>query len=138
MSGALAIRNPNPQDIGMEAPNNGVTVPPSDFDRTGISAEALLGRAIADFKIDRDHWQRARQEMAEMFDLVAGNQWSEEDLQILADQLRPAITFNRIGPLVNAISGMEINNRQETRYEPRQLGAAGVDDVLTGAAQWVR
>lgn len=76
--------------------------------------------------------------MAECYDLVAGNQWSEDDLQILADQLRPAITFNRIGPLVNAISGMEINNRQETRYEPRQLGAAGVDDVLTGAAQWVR
>ncbi len=138
MSTSLAIRNPNPQDIGGEFPNDGITNPPVDFDRTELTPEGLLARAVADYRIDRDHWQRSREEIAEMFDLVAGNQWSEEDLQILADQLRPALTFNRIGPLVDAVEGMEINNRQETRYEPRQLGAAAVDDVLTGAAQWVR
>ena len=90
------------------------------------------------YKTSRDHWQEQRQEMAEMFDLRAGHQWSDEDLQRLSDQMRPAITFNRIGPFLDAVSGMEINNRQEVVYMPRQVGASGVNDLLTSAAQWVR
>lgn len=57
---------------------------------------------------------------------------------ILDDQSRPVIQFNRIAPFLDAVGGLEINNRQETQYSPRQVGASGVNDVLTGAAQWAR
>src|SRR6185437_10982446 len=98
----------------------------------------LLPRIIGWYKIARDHWQEWRQEAAECFDLVAGHQWSEDDLEILRDQMRPAVTFNRIQPFVDVVGGLEVNNRQETQYFPRQLGAAGVNELFTGAAKWSR
>ena len=72
------------------------------------------------------------------YDYVAGHQWDEEDLEILRDQGRPAVTFNRIGPFVDGVSGLEIGNRQTTQYYPRQVGKAGINEMLTGAAQWAR
>lgn len=132
-------RNPNPDSTPLDgAPVQGVSIPSSDLRLKGMDPEELLARFIAWHKIDRDAFQPMRQEMAEMFDFTAGHQWTDEDLQILQDQMRPAITFNRIGPFIDAVGGMEINNRQETRYAPRTVGDSGVDDLLTGAAQWVR
>jgi hypothetical protein len=86
----------------------------------------------------RDHWHDWRKEAEGNYDFVAGHQWQEEDLDTLREQMRPAITFNRIGPFVDALNGLEIGNRQDTRYIPRQLGASGVNELLTNAAQWVR
>ena len=48
------------------------------------------------------------------------------------------MTFNMTDKFVDAVGGMEINNRTETTYLPRQVGASGVNDLLTSAAQWVR
>lgn len=76
--------------------------------------------------------------MSEAFDLRAGHQWTDEDAQILADQLRPAITFNMTDKFIDGVGGLEINNRLETVYLPRQVGASGVSDLLTSAGQWVR
>lgn len=78
------------------------------------------------------------EEAEESYDLVAGNQWSDEDKQAMEDMLRPAITFNRVGPFVDAVSGLEISNRQEVRFIPREVGDVGVNDLLTSAADWVR
>jgi hypothetical protein len=57
---------------------------------------------------------------------------------LLREQLRPVVTFNRIGPFIDSVAGHEINNRTETRYIPRQVGATGVADLETSAAKWVR
>lgn len=137
---SITISNPNPQTEPNDgAPMEGAHVPSVEsLSSRSLDKVELLERIIRWHRQDRDHFQRFRQEAAEMYDFRAGNQWTDEDLSILADQLRPAITFNRIGPFVDAVGGLEINNRQETRYSPRQVGNAGVDDVLTGAAQWVR
>jgi len=137
--------NPDPQATPNDgAPQAGTSNGPATesdppADMAGPDLEALLQRIIDDFyKPARDHWQQWQEEAAELYDFVAGHQWAEEDLQILRDQMRPAVTFNRIGPYVDSVSGMEINNRQETQYVPRQLGAQGINDLLTGTAQWVR
>ena len=138
-----APRNPNPESQPQDgAPTAGTSNGPVVADamaENGPDLEALLERIISDFyKPARDHWQRWSQEASELYDFVAGHQWSEEDLEILRNQTRPAITFNRIGPFVDSVSGMEINNRQETQYVPRQIGQQGVNDLLSGTAQWVR
>lgn len=140
--------NPDPQHVALDgSPESGQSLPQADeeakpnplgkYDNPEELAK-LLERAIVDYKSSRDHFQEWRQEASECYDFVASHQWSEEDKQVLADQSRPAITFNRIGPFIDSVCGLEIGNRQDTQYIPRQIGSSGVNDLLTAAAQWVR
>lgn len=86
----------------------------------------------------RDHTSTWRNEARESYDFVAGNQWDSEDVAILQDQSRPAVVFNRVQRTLNAVTGTQIQNRQETRFFPRELGDTGVNEVLSAAAEWVR
>lgn len=90
------------------------------------------------FKAGRDASQKWRIEARMCFDFVAGTQWDENDKEILRLANRPVITFNRVGTVVDSVAGLEVTNRQEVRYIPRQLGASGVNDLLTSAGKWCR
>lgn len=98
----------------------------------------VRARAKAFLRRARSHSARWRVEAREDYDFGAGKQWSDEDENRLKEQLRPVVTFNRVGPVLDAVSGSEVSNRQEVRYIPRELGDAGVNEILTGAAEWVR
>ena len=75
-------------------------------------------------------------EARECFDLVAGEQWSDEDKARLEEMGRPAVVFDRIAPVVDSVCGSEVSNRQQVQYIPRQAGDSGVNELLTaGAAQ---
>lgn len=112
--------------------------------RDGSDSEAVgknddLTRKLKTWiKKDMTHVSKWRKEAREDFNFYAGNQWSEQDLNELRAKLRPALTFNRIAPLVNAITGSEINNRREVRYIPREQGDAQANEVLSAAAEWFR
>lgn len=90
------------------------------------------------YRDSRDHTADWREEARESYDMAAGTQWSSTDLQLLEDQKRPAVTFNRIARTLNAIVGTQVSNRQETRYIPRELGDQQVNEILTAAADWAR
>lgn len=94
-------------------------------------AQRLLAQSVA----KRRQW---RADAREDFAFVAGHQWSEDDASQMDQALRPRTTFNNIAPVADAIAGHEVANRQEVSYLPRQAGAAGVNEVLTAAAEWVR
>lgn len=79
-----------------------------------------------------------RDESRDNYDMVAGKQWDEEDEAALKAQGRAAVVFNRLGTIIDAVSGSEVNNRQEVRYIPREIGDVAANEVLTSAAQWVR
>lgn len=87
---------------------------------------------------DIEHVNEWREQAREDFDFYNGRQWAEEDLAVLKEQRRPVMTFNRIAPLVNAIVGAERNNKREVQFQPRQMGAAIPNELLTGAAEWFR
>lgn len=102
------------------------------------ATDDLTQKLISWFKQDIPHVLEWRKEAREDFQFYANDQWSEEDRNFLREQNRPAMTFNRIAPLVNAVTGSEINNRREVRYIPRQMGAAEANEVLTNAGEWFR
>lgn len=83
-------------------------------------------------------------EAKECFGFVAGRsvkgegQWPGNSWQEMIDSGRQPIEFNRCGPIIDSICGMEVNNRQETKYLPRTEGDAEVDERLTSLADWAR
>ncbi len=101
-------------------------------------ASDLASEISKSIKVDKEHIQAWRNEAKECYDFEASHQWSVDDLAKLEEQGRPAVVFNRVARTVNAVSGLEIQNRQEVRYIPRELGDVGVNELLTGAAQWAR
>ncbi len=97
-----------------------------------------LGRYKAWWRADREHSAPWRKMATEDFEFLAGDQWSDQDRASLKEQMRPVITFNRTNPIINAISGMEIQNRQEVKFFPREQGDQSADEVLTSAVEWFR
>lgn len=77
-------------------------------------------------------------EQDECYKFVANNQWSDDDRALLASQSRPVVSFNRIGAIIKAICGLEVNNRQKVAYLPRTQGNVGVDEARTSISDWVR
>ena len=100
--------------------------------------DELVRRAHASYHSARDHSDTWRTQARTAYDFYAGEQWDAEDRIALNEQSRPAVTFNRIGVVVDAVVGTEINNRQESRYIPREQGDVQVNELLSGAAAWVR
>jgi hypothetical protein len=95
----------------------------------------LIRKRWKDAKKGLSDW---REQAREDFDFAAGHQWSDKDMATMNDQGRPAVTFNRVGAMVDAVSGLEINNRQEVRYYPREIGDVQVNEVFTDGAKWAR
>lgn len=62
-----------------------------------------------------------RADAREAYDLEAGHHWSDEDRALLEEQARIAVTFNRIQPVIEAVCGSQVNNRQDIRFLPRGL-----------------
>ncbi len=110
-----------------------------DFQKTTILDEYEIYKRLKSwYAEDIEHVNEWREQAREDFDFYNGRQWAEEDLAVLKEQRRPVMTFNRIVPLVNAIVGAERNNKREVQFQPRQMGAAIPNELLTGAAEWFR
>ncbi len=103
---------------------------------TGGDKAGLFRKLRKLFRVDREFSAKWRTEAKEDFDFVAGEQWSDTDKEHLKSLMRPVITMNRTHTIINAVSGQEMSNRQETRYIPREEGDAKPNELLTEAARW--
>lgn len=61
-----------------------------------------------------------RKEAVEAYKFRDGDQWTDEDRQKLQDELRPCITMNETAAVIDAVAGLEINNREEITLKPRE------------------
>ena len=96
--------------------------------------ESLLRRLKRWESLARNHWSAWRDEAKQCYDFVAGHQWTSDDKAALLDQMRQPVTFNRVAPMVDAVTGAEILNRQEVRYQ----GDVQVNELITAADEWAR
>ena len=72
------------------------------------------------------------------FDYRAGKQWEDDDMARLEGQGRPAVTFNRVAPIVDAIIGYEMDNQREVTYLGRNINDEPIAGAFTDMAQYVR
>lgn len=56
-------------------------------------------------------------------EFFAGMQWTQEDMALLQEQKRPALTINKILSTLANITGEQIYNRTEISFRPRRRGA---------------
>src|SRR6056300_1353576 len=104
---------------------------------TALNDDDLCNQISEWYREAKDKSRDWRVEAKEHYDAYAGRQWTQDEQAAMEEELRQAVTFNRIGPLVDAVVGYQINNRQEVRYLPRQIGDTQVSEVLTGAGAWI-
>jgi hypothetical protein len=95
-----------------------------------------------DAQLAREHWERyvycrdkghldfvAKADQCDAF--LLGHQWRPEDKAALAAQRRPAMTVNKILPIVETILGEQIHNRTEVLFRPKAGARADVADALS-------
>lgn len=114
---------------------SGITETEKDEPVAEDGGYARIRRMVIDSHRERGTW---RQEAKRAFDFVAGWQWSEDDKRILEEQKRPPVVFNRTAPIIKAVCGLEVNNRQSVVFLPRKMGDTGRNEVYTSAAKWMR
>lgn len=69
----------------------------------------------------QEEWARTAKKSVEYFE---GKQWSAQDMLQRQKQRRPALTINKIRPLVNLVMGHFINNRSDLKCLPGNTGFA--------------
>jgi len=72
----------------------------------------------------------------EVIEKATGNMWNPEDKQILLDQKRPALSYNLIEPMRNALVGTERTSRVNMKAVPYAGGSSDVAQMLTEAMYW--
>ncbi|HCO58913.1 MAG TPA: hypothetical protein DIT58_01870 [Porticoccaceae bacterium] len=90
------------------------------------------------FKESKTKTSDWRAEAREDYMFYEGDQWSSEDKMYLEENKRPIVTFNRVAPTIDAVTGSERNNRHETRFLQRTPDDGPPNEMLTGVCRWVR
>lgn len=107
----------------------------------------LLSRFYAWDKTDNAHWRDWKAEARTNYDMVAGRQLPDEAKDANEEAGLVSITINKIDATVSAVSGSEMSNQQEVKFYPREISTRGpdgklqdvaVNELLTGAAEWLR
>ena len=81
-----------------------------------------------------DEW---REESREDREFYVGKQWKESDKRTLEDAKRPALTINRIKPLVNVLSGYQRLNRYDIEFLPRTNDDMALAQVRKGITKYI-
>jgi hypothetical protein len=80
-------------------------------------------------------WQN---EARDDFKFRDGDQWSDEEKQILEEELRPVLTFNLTKSSIDLIMGMNEDNRIVHRASPTEPSDAFLCEVLNDLSDYVK
>lgn len=102
------------------------------------NSSTLVHKIYKNLKNAKNHVAKWRKQAMESYDFFAGDQWSTSDVAKLEETGRQPIVFNRTVRVVNAIAGLELQNRQQVSYVAREPNDNINAELLTNAARWVR
>jgi hypothetical protein len=92
---------------------------------------------IAWYKDSRSASTEWREEARESYDLVAGHQWTDDELAYLEEHKRPAITVNRIAAHIDMIVGHHSNNVQTARFIGKDKQDNALAEMYTSLSVWI-
>jgi hypothetical protein len=91
----------------------------------------LLARVKGWYRESEGHIAEWREDAREDFAFVAGDQWDEDVRDEMEDTKKAPVTFNRIGAIVDAVRGLQINNVEEVAFKPSGVEDAQIADTAT-------
>ena len=115
----------------METTNDRLPVTDPFFESQGIGLYRRWFREAVD---NSQKWQ---DEAREDFDFVAGKQWSKAEIKRFEETARPALTINRIKPLINLLSGYQRLNRYDVEFLARTPDDTEIAQVRKGITKYV-
>jgi len=92
-----------------------------------LDNDDLRSEIVSRYRRCENHYQEWMESAEEDYKFALGEQWSQEELQTLKNQNRPALTFNRIKPLINLIAGYQRENSARLKVHPE----GGEDKVFS-------
>jgi hypothetical protein len=83
-------------------------------------------------------WWRGN-EVRDNYNVIDGDQWAEDSIDRQNSDGMPIRTVNMVHPIVNAISGFEIQNRSEAKYIPRVMNeeTSGFTDMVESGVKYI-
>lgn len=86
--------------------------------RDARKSDDLENEILARHKVVMDHYKDWEEVAKEDYRFALGDQWTDEERRLLKDSGRPCLTFNRIRPLINIISGYQRENSARIKVNP--------------------
>jgi hypothetical protein len=97
-----------------------------------LATEATdLERLVGWFESWEQSTESIRSERERERDFYDGKQWTDGEIARLKKRKQPVVTYNRIAPKINSLTGLEESRRQEPRAFPRNTPS---DDQAAAAA----
>ena len=88
------------------------------------------------WKVSEDEWSDWRSRARKAYKFYFGEQWDTETKQTLNQEKRPALTFNKIKPIIRNLSGWQRQNRQDQKVLPRRGGNQLMSEVFTDSMKY--
>lgn len=84
-----------------------------------------------------DHARKWQDEAREDYDFFEGRQWSHDEIRKLEASGRPALTINRIKPLLQILSGYQRLNRYDIEFLGRTPDDVDIAQVRKGITKYI-
>ena len=104
---------------------------------TDDTEHSVIGKFRRWFEEAADWAADWREEAKQDYDFVAGKQWEQADIERFHESGRPAITINRIKPLINVLSGYQRLNRYDIEFLPRTGDDVDICQVRKGITKYI-
>ena len=83
-----------------------------------IKEDALVTELKKNYRKSKAFFEKWEDAAKEDYKFALGDQWTKEDRDALAAAGRPCLTFNRIRPIINVVSGYQRENSARIKVNP--------------------